>query len=256
VRDITEQKKAKLALIEAKETAEKSDRLKSEFLAGMSHEIRTPVNTILSYSSLLKDELKDVGVNDFSDIFHAISFGGKRLIRTVDSILNMSQIQTGTFDVSVEKTNLEEDILIPIFTEFKVEAFNKGLKFYFERFADNTTILGDSYSLTQLFNNLIDNALKYTNAGEVKIRTYNNGNNSLYVDVSDTGIGISENFLKNIFNPFTQETQGYSRKFDGNGLGLALVKRYCDLNEAAISIESKKGEGSTFTVKFNNYMFS
>lgn len=128
VKDITEQKKVKLALIEAKDAAEKSDRLKSDFLAGMSHEIRTPVNTILSYSSLLKDELKDLGIHDFSDIFHSISFGGKRLIRTVDSILNMSQIQTGTFDIVVEKTNLENDILIPIFSEFKVEAQNKGFK--------------------------------------------------------------------------------------------------------------------------------
>ncbi|MCB0729464.1 MAG: PAS domain S-box protein [Ignavibacteriae bacterium] len=256
VKDITEQKKVKLALIEAKDAAEKSDRLKSDFLAGMSHEIRTPVNTILSYSSLLKDELKDLGIHDFSDIFHSISFGGKRLIRTVDSILNMSQIQTGTFDIVVEKTNLENDILIPIFSEFKVEAQNKGLKFYLERFADDPTISGDSYSLTQLFNNLIDNALKYTNAGEVKIRTYNNGNHELYVDISDTGIGISDEFLKNIFNPFTQESQGYTRKFDGNGLGLALVKRYCDLNKADISIKSKKGEGSTFTVKFKNSILS
>jgi len=252
VRDITEQKMAKLAIIKAKEAAEKSDQLKSDFLAGMSHEIRTPVNTILSYSSLLKDELREMGINHFSDLFHSISFGGKRLIRTVDSILNMSQIQTGTFDLFIQDINLEEDLLFPLYSEFKVEANNKGLNLILEKGLNPSIVKGDSYALGQLFTNLIDNAIKYTNEGEVKISTYKNEEGVLFVDVSDTGIGISEEFLENIFNPFTQETQGYTRRFDGNGLGLALVKRYANLNNADVSIKSKKGVGTTFTVKFKN----
>jgi PAS domain S-box-containing protein len=252
VRDITEQKMAKLAIIKAKEAAEKSDQLKSDFLAGMSHEIRTPVNTILSYSSLLKDELREMGINHFSDLFHSISFGGKRLIRTVDSILNMSQIQTGTFDLFIQDINLEEDLLFPLYSEFKVEANNKGLNLILEKGLNPSIVKGDSYALGQLFTNLIDNAIKYTNEGEVKISTYKNEEGVLFVDVSDTGIGISEEFLENIFNPFTQETQGYTRRFDGNGLGLALVKRYANLNNADVSIKSKKGVGTTFTVEFKN----
>lgn len=252
VRDITEQKMAKLAIIKAKEAAEKSDQLKSDFLAGMSHEIRTPVNTILSYSSLLKDELKEMGINHFGDLFHSISFGGKRLIRTVDSILNMSQIQTGTFDLFVQDINLEEDLLFPLYSEFKVEANNKGLNLTLEKGLSPSIVKGDSYALGQLFTNLIDNAIKYTNEGEVKISTHKNEDGVLFVDVSDTGIGISEEFLENIFNPFTQETQGYTRRFDGNGLGLALVKRYASLNNADVSIKSKKGVGTTFTVEFKN----
>lgn len=120
VRDITEQKNFKEDLINAKENAEKSNRLKTEFLASMSHEIRTPVNTILSYSSLLKDELYDLKLFQFEDIFRSISIGGQRLIRTVDSILNMSQIQTGTYEVIIQELNLVEDILSKLLMNLKL----------------------------------------------------------------------------------------------------------------------------------------
>lgn len=252
VRDITEQKNFKEDLINAKENAEKSNRLKTEFLASMSHEIRTPVNTILSYSSLLKDELYDLKLFQFEDIFRSISIGGQRLIRTVDSILNMSQIQTGTYEVIIQELNLVEDILSKLFDEFKIDAANKGLQFQLEKNCSNPYVLGDSYSIGQLFTNLIDNAIKYTQSGSIIIKSYNIEKAKLCIDVTDTGIGISDEFLTQIFNPFTQETQGYSRKFEGNGLGLALVKKYCSMNNAEIFIKSKKGSGSTFTVKFNN----
>ncbi|MCW8850163.1 MAG: PAS domain S-box protein [Melioribacteraceae bacterium] len=250
VRDITEKNEAKSALIIAKDKAEQSDRLKSEFLASMSHEIRTPVNTILSFSSLLKEELYDMVQTKFKDIFQSIEFGGQRLIRTVDSILNMSQIQAGTFEIVKQSVNLDKDILEPAFSEFKVEAKNKGLQLKVIKEA-SSDVQGDLYSLGQLFTNLVDNAIKYTNKGEVIIKTYKNVDGALCVDISDTGIGISEAFLENLFNPFTQETQGYTRRFDGNGLGLALVKKYCDLNDALITVKSTKNVGSTFTVMFN-----
>ncbi|MFZ1292041.1 MAG: PAS domain S-box protein [Melioribacteraceae bacterium] len=252
ITNLTERKKVADALVAAKEKAEKSNRLKTEFLASMSHEIRTPVNTILSYNSLLKDELYDLKLNQFEDIFNSISIGGQRLIRTVDSILNMSQIQTGTYEVIIQKLNLVEDILTKLFAEFKIDAANKGLQFQLEKNCTNPYLLGDSYSLGQLFTNLIDNAIKYTLTGSVIIKSYNVDDANLCIDVTDTGIGISDEFLTQIFNPFTQETQGYSRRFEGNGLGLALVKKYCSMNNAEIFIKSKKGSGSTFTVKFNN----
>ena len=106
------------------------------------------------------------------------------------------------------------------------------------------------YSLSQLFVNLIDNRLKYTRNGYVQIKIYNDDNGTLSVNVEDTGIGIAEEFLPTLFKPFTQEEQGYTRKFEGNGLGLALVKRYCELNDAVISVHSKKVVGTTFRVKF------
>ena len=106
------------------------------------------------------------------------------------------------------------------------------------------------YIVTQIFANLIDNAIKYTRHGTIKITTYNNSDNFFSVDIQDTGIGISEEFQKTLFEAFTQEEQGYTRKFDGNGLGMSLVKEYCRLNNAIISLSSEKNEGTTFTVVF------
>lgn len=101
-----------------------------------------------------------------------------------------------------------------------------------------------------MFANLIDNGIKYTKDGHVEIKVYNDNEGTLCADIKDTGIGISSEFLPTMFTPFSQEEQGYTRKFDGNGLGLALVKRYCDLNDAIVKVSSVKGEGTTFTVKF------
>jgi signal transduction histidine kinase len=101
----------------------------------------------------------------------------------------------------------------------------------------------------QIFDNLIHNAIKYTHKGGIEIDIYSN-TNSIQVVVADTGIGISEEYLPNLFKPFTQEEHGYTRKYEGNGLGLALVKRYCELNDTQIKVESKKGEGTKFTLEF------
>ncbi|MEE9430796.1 MAG: response regulator [Melioribacteraceae bacterium] len=249
IEDISMQIKYQQGLIKAKEKAEESDKLKSEFLAGMSHEIRTPINTIMSYVSLLEDELKGKK-SDFDEIFHAIELGSLRITRTVDSILNMAQFQAGTFEVFKTKIDLETEILKNLRDEFKNSAIQRGLELRFINDTEKTNLLGDKYSLTQLFVNLVDNALKYTKEGFVEVRTYNDEDGILSVDVKDSGIGISEEFLPTLFKSFTQEEQGYSRKFDGNGLGLALVKGYCKLNDAFIKVSSKKNIGTTFTVKF------
>ena len=104
----------------------------------------------------------------------------------------------------------------------------------------------------QIFQNLIDNAIKYTQKGNVKVILTNGNSDSISVEVKDTGIGISDEYLKNIFKPFSQEDVGHKREFDGNGLGLALVKKYIDLNKAEIFVESKKHQGTTFRVVFKN----
>lgn len=250
IEDVSLQIKYQDGLIKAKEKAEESDKLKSEFLAGMSHEIRTPINTIMSYVSLLEDELKGPDKSDFDEIFHAIELGSLRITRTVDSILNMAQFQAGTFEVFKTQINIVDEILKNLQYEFKNSAKQRGLELRFKNEADKTSLLGDKYSLTQLFVNLVDNALKYTKEGFVEVRTYNDDDGVLSVDVKDSGIGISEEFLPTLFKSFTQEEQGYSRKFDGNGLGLALVQGYCKLNDAFIKVSSKKNVGTTFTVKF------
>lgn len=238
-------------IIESKEEAEKSNRLKSEFLAQMSHEIRTPVNTILNFSSLIKYELGKNIDSLIKDCFTSIELGGKRLIRTIDLILNMSEIQANSYKASFDQITLNSDVLNPLIDEFKYVAAAKNLYLNFESKINDDKLTGDNYTLTQLFNNLIDNALKYTHKGGVDIRLYRNGSNQIVVSVKDTGIGISNEYKKVMFQPFTQEEQGYTRKFEGTGLGLALVKKYCELNGADIQLFSEKGNGSEFVITFS-----
>ncbi len=253
VEDITAKKIIDEELIQAKEKAEASVRMKTEFLAQMSHEIRTPINSIMSYSQLLKDEIIDLVPEELKFSFDMINNGGRRLIRTVDLILNASELQTGTYEPIIEECNVVE-ILEQLVGEFQTAANSKKLDMMFLNRLDQEELLisADIYTITQIFANLIDNAIKYTNNGSIEVVAYKNNENKLCVDFQDTGIGISQKFQETLFEPFTQEEQGYTRKFDGNGLGMALVKEYCKLNNAKISLVSAKDKGSTFTVVFNN----
>ncbi|MEE9430024.1 MAG: HAMP domain-containing sensor histidine kinase [Melioribacteraceae bacterium] len=233
------------------EKAESAVRMKTEFLAQMSHEIRTPINSIMSYSQLLKDEVIDLVPEELRFSFDMINNGGRRLIRTVDLILNMSELQTGSYEVIIEKFDITT-VLEQLVGEFQTAANSKKLDlFYLNRLEDDQKIIeADIYTVTQIFANLIDNAVKYTVEGSIEVVSYLNKDLLLCMDIQDTGIGISEKFQKELFEAFTQEEQGYSRKFDGNGLGMALVKEYCKLNNAKISVKSEKDKGSTFTVVF------
>ena len=249
--DITERKRMMEELIFAKDKAEKSEKVKTEFLAQMSHEIRTPINIILGFNSFIKEELKKNITEELSESFDSIESASKRIMRTVDMILNMSEIQTGTVTASYKELDLSEEVMSTLYIEYKNQAERKNLSFIYNVETDNTKVLADDYLATHIFTNLIDNAVKYTEKGKIEIVINRNEQNKLYVEVKDTGIGISEEFIPKLFDAFTQEEHGYSRKYEGNGLGLALVKKYCELNNAKIEVESKKGVGSIFRVIFN-----
>ena len=238
-------------LIVAKNDAQKADKLKTEFLAQMSHEIRSPLNIILNYLSLLKENYEKVSDPDIIDMFNGIETAGNRIIRTIDLILNLAELQTNSYDLQIKKLDLIDDVLRLLVYEYKHNAIKKGLKLEFKQSTNDTIINADEYSITQVFANLLDNAIKYSDSGRVLITVRRNEIDKLAVDIEDTGIGISEEYLPNLFKPFRQEEQGYSRKYDGNGLGLSLVKRYCELNNAEINVESTKGKGTKFTVTFN-----
>lgn len=248
--DILERERTRQELMRAKEMAESSSRLKSEFLAQISHEIRTPLNTILSFASLLRYELEELLSEDLKDGFKIISNGGKRLIRTIDLILNMSEINTGSYDLQFSKFDLVRDILENLLLEFSSSAQVKGLKFTLRNDSAAALITADAYTVTQIFLNLIDNAIKFTNEGNVQIIVSDGPNGSLVVEITDTGIGMSEEYMSKIYTPFSQEDTGYTRKYEGNGLGLALVKKCCQLNQADINVASRKGNGTRFTVVF------
>ncbi len=151
----------------AKESAEKSDRLKSDFLAQMSHEIRTPINTIMNYTSLLKMEFEDVVSEENAGSFNSIQNAAVRLLRTIELILNVSDLEAGTYEPKFESTSLADNIVTPVVNEFKQAAENKNLKLkYIVQCEDSSTIV-DVYTVYQTVANLVDNAIKYTQKGEI-----------------------------------------------------------------------------------------
>ncbi|MCX7796998.1 MAG: PAS domain S-box protein [Melioribacter sp.] len=252
VNDITERKDYEKELIEAKRKAEISDNLKSAFLSQMSHEIRTPLQKILGFVSLIKDYIEEITGplnKEIDDYFSLISLSSKRLLRTIDTILNMSEIQTNSYKPIFVDRDLYP-LLKEIYEDFKQDAELKELDFIFLNFSRSTNVRVDEYSIIQIFENLLDNAIKYTKEGEVKIIINNDENNRLYVEVSDTGIGMSKEFISKLFKPFNQEEIGYTRRYDGLGLGLALVKKYCELNNALIDVKSEKNIGTTIRITF------
>jgi PAS domain S-box-containing protein len=252
IEDISEKKKTEEALIEAKERAELSDRLKSEFLAQISHEIRTPLNVILSFTSLMKEELHDKVDEEMGNAFDVIDSEGKRIMRTVELILNMSELQTGSYTYRSKKFDLVADVIQKMYNSFQKIAKQKNVALLFINNTEDTFIEADEYSVNQIFYHLIDNALKYTSEGKVEIELNRDGRDNLYIDISDTGIGISQEYLPMLFTPFTREEKGYTRTFEGNGLGLALVKKYCELNNAEVKVSSIKGKGTTFRIVFHS----
>lgn len=250
--DVTERKELMNELIRAKEKAERSNQLKSEFLAQVSHEIRTPLNAMLSYSRFIQDELEENGIKSelIGESVDGIQISGRRITRTIDLILNASELQTGLYEYYPKRVSLGKDLFSVIEKEFAQLANDKNLDFKLNIETEYDSVICDEYSVGQIFNNLIDNAIKYTNEGTVKVSLFRDLQDKLVATVEDSGIGISEDYLSELYTPFSQEDHGYTRKFDGNGLGMALVKKYCELNEIGIDVESRKGTGTKITLIF------
>ncbi|MCX6173414.1 MAG: PAS domain S-box protein [Ignavibacteriales bacterium] len=249
--DLTQRKEAEEKMKLAKELAEQSDKLKSEFLAQMSHEIRTPINIMAGNVDYLKDLFSEKTNTEASECFDGIDLASKRIIRTVDLILNVAELQTSGYKPHFIKVD-NSQILNKLYKEHQLSAKQKGLELIYKCELKEAKTLADEYSVTQIFANLIDNALKYTKKGKVEILLGKNKTGNIMVEVKDTGIGMSKEFLSKIFDPFVQEEQGYSRSYEGNGLGLTLTKKYCDINNAIIEVESEKNVGSTFRVIFKS----
>lgn len=253
--DVSKQKNIERYLQKAKETAEKSEKLKTEFLAQISHEIRTPINTILSFVNLLKEEFEESEIWNENEGFEIIRSASQRIIRTVDLILNMAEMQIGTYEPIVRKIDIINEVFLPLLAEYKSLAKIKNLELLFEnksRFTEIRIDL-DEYTFSQIISNLIDNAIKYTIKGSIKIEIKDEINNKFSLHIRDTGIGISEEYLPHLFDAFSQEDMGYTRRFEGNGLGLALVKEYCKISNFEIKVDSQKDIGTTFSLyQINN----
>jgi signal transduction histidine kinase len=238
-------------LTKAKQEAQKFAMLRSHFLTQMSHEIRTPLNIIFGGIQYLKLKTDPLQLDEFSEIFDMLESGSRRITRTIDSIVEMSEIKSGSYEINFELINLENDILQPVIKNYQETAIEKGMVLIFRKTTDENLISKDKFMLYQIFTEIIDNAIKFTDMGTVLITQSMNSEEKLSVSVKDTGIGISTEYLENLFDPFTQEQTGISRKYEGNGLALALVKKYAELNNLSIFVQSEKNVGTELTVVFN-----
>ena len=233
-------------LIVSKEKAEESDKLKSAFLSNMSHEIRTPLNGILGFAGLLKDKsLTDTEKDEFINIVDRCSH---ELLHTVSNILDISKIEAGQDKLNVENINIIE-FTKNIISLFQPIAAGRKLSLTLKKsLPDNiTTIISDPDKLRRALNNLIDNAIKFTETGGVEIVLSGNKDNLLFT-ISDSGIGIDPAFHKIIFDRFRQVEMSEARTYGGNGLGLSIAKSLAEIMGGTIELDSSPGAGSTFTL--------
>ena len=253
-RDFTEEKKRELeqeeALRQEKIKAEKANEAKSIFLFNMSHDIRTPMNAIVGYSQLMKKELTNPKLIHYQEMIEQSS---KLLLSIINNVLDMARVESGKMELD-ENYEVIGNISQLVCSAFAAEASRKNIELNKIVNVEHKHIIVDSTKMQEILSNLISNAIKYTSAGgkvtiDTKELPYDKeGYVLIQTKVSDTGIGMSEEFLPSLFELFTRERNTTLSKIPGTGLGMAIVKNFVDLMNGSIEVESELGKGSTFTI--------
>ena len=233
--------------------AEDASLAKTSFLHNMSHDIRTPMNAVLGYAQLMKDELKGKGMPETSEHLEKLQQSGNLLLSIINNVLDMARIESGRMEIDESYTQIE-GIRQNLFEIFDDEAKKKNIAFTYTMNVEHDHVLTDITKVKEIFVNILSNAIKYTPAG---------GSVMVNVDelpcdepeymivrtrISDTGIGMSQEYLTKIFDAFTREQNTTKSKIAGTGLGMSIVKKYVDLLGGTIDVESELGTGSAFTV--------
>jgi len=243
--DINDRKKMETELLVSKEKAEESDRLKSAFLANMSHEIRTPLNSIIGFSDLLLDP--DFGQDQRDEFIRMIGASGNNLLNIINDIIDLSKIESGQISFKISRLSIQK-LIGDIQKEYSYRAVEKGIELRLDPSTSNLKDIyfeSDELRLKQILINFVGNAIKFTEKGYIEIG-FRIEENRIEFYVKDTGIGIPEEYHEKIFERFRQVDSSYTRKYGGNGLGLAISKSLAELLGGEIWMESEVGKGSTF----------
>ena len=237
------------ALVEA----QSANKAKTSFLNNMSHDIRTPMNVILGYAQLMEEELKEKELPETKEHLEKLQQSGKLLLSIINNVLDMARIESGKMELD-ESYGRIEDFRQSVFAVFDAEAKKKKIAFQYTMKVEHEHVLTDVTKVKEIFVNILSNAMKYTPSGGSVMVSLEElpcdepGYMIVRTRISDTGIGMSQDYLTRIFEAFTREQNTTKSKIAGTGLGMSIVKKYVDLLGGTIQVESELGKGSTFTV--------
>lgn len=247
-RDITKYKKLMKDYKVTQVAAQNTNKLMTLFLANISHEIRTPLTTILGNTDFIEDQLIDSSNENLKECFNSIRDSGERLMNTVHGILDLSLFESGNYPHNPKSVQFYK-IIGTIINKYKSIAHTKNIKLSYENQALDLVISADEGQLIKALSFLIDNAIKYTDEGQVNIKL-EYINNDPVLTIADTGVGIDEDYLNRIFEPFSQERTDFIVKYQGLGIGMAITKHCLEANGVSIVINSKIDVGTTIVLTF------